>query len=184
MNNDSPRLRLGILGLVMLSLFATLFARLWYLQILAHDEFSLQATANRERVILEQAPRGRILDRNMNVLVDNRVSIVVTVDRNKLPKAGKPERDTLLDRLALEISTFTGKALTREEIERRLNDVRYSPYTPVPVTEDVPKELQLYIDDDPQLPARPHRVPRARLRRVHHAGGARYPHERPEVVLP
>jgi penicillin-binding protein 2 len=147
MNNDSPRLRLGILGLVMLSLFATLFARLWYLQILAHDEFSLQATANRERVILEQAPRGRILDRNMNVLVDNRVSIVVTVDRNKLPKAGKPERDTLLDRLALEISTFTGKALTREEIERRLNDVRYSPYTPVPVTEDVPKELQLYIDE-------------------------------------
>lgn len=150
MNNDSPRLRLGILGLVVVSLFATLFARLWYLQILAHDQFQVQANANRERVILEQAPRGRILDRNGVVLVDNRVSIVVTVDRNKLPKPGKPERQALLDRLAAEISSFTGQPLDRTEIERRLADVRYSPYTPVPVAEDVPKELQLYLDEHRQ----------------------------------
>lgn len=147
MNTDNPRLRLGILGLVVVSLFATLFARLWYLQILAHEEFAQQANANRERVILEQAPRGRILDNLGRVLVNNRMSIVVTVDRGKLPKEGDPERDALLTRLSDEINYYTGKATTKEEIERRLKDVRYSPYTPVPVIEDVPPELEIFLDE-------------------------------------
>ena len=34
MRSDNPRLRLGIIGIVIVSLFAALFARLWYLQIL------------------------------------------------------------------------------------------------------------------------------------------------------
>ena len=87
MNPDNPRLRLGILGIVIVSLFAALFARLWYLQIMASKQFQTAATANRERVILEEAPRGRIYDRNGVVLVDNRISIVVTVDKKKLPDA-------------------------------------------------------------------------------------------------
>ncbi len=153
MNNDNPRLRLGILGLVVLSLFATLFARLWYLQILAHDQFQVQANANRERVILEPAPRGRILDRNGNILVGNRMSIVVTVDRGKLPKEGKPERDQVLTKLADTITHYVqaenpeAQPTTLLTIQRRLNDVRYSPYTPVPVAEDVPKDLEIYLDE-------------------------------------
>jgi len=91
-NPDSPRLRLGVLGLIVISLFATLFSRLWYLQILASDQFKEQARANSIREVLEPAPRGRILDRRGRVLVDNRVSVVVTVDRQKLPKVGKEER--------------------------------------------------------------------------------------------
>ncbi len=35
MTQDSSRLRLGVLGMVVLSLFCALLARLWYLQVLA-----------------------------------------------------------------------------------------------------------------------------------------------------
>ena len=49
--------------------------------MLSTDDFDQAAEANRVRVVQVEAPRGRILDRNGTVLVDNRVSIVVTVDR-------------------------------------------------------------------------------------------------------
>ena len=81
------------------------------------------------------------------------MSIVVTVDRGKLPKVGSAERDALLTRLATEITSYVQQAnpaappTTKDSIERRLNDVRYSPYTPVPVAEDVPKELEIYLDE-------------------------------------
>ncbi|HEX4821475.1 MAG TPA: hypothetical protein VFV00_14820, partial [Acidimicrobiales bacterium] len=110
MRSDNPRLRLGILGIVIVSLFAALFARLWYLQIMASQQFRSVATANRERIILEEAPRGRIFDRNGTTLVDNRISIVVTVDKNKLPDGAKhpDQRSAILDRLALELTRYTG----------------------------------------------------------------------------
>src|SRR5436190_11091488 len=147
MRSDNPRLRLGIIGIVIVSLFAALFARLWYLQIMASQQFRSVATANRERVILDEAPRGRIFDRNGITLVDNRISIVVTVDKNRLPDGAKrpDQRSAILDRLALELTRYTGKDVTRTFVENRLNDVRYSPYTPVPVAEDVPKPGLLYL---------------------------------------
>ncbi|HEV3225998.1 MAG TPA: penicillin-binding protein 2 [Acidimicrobiales bacterium] len=147
MNPDNPRLRLGILGIVIVSLFAALFARLWYLQIMASQQFRTAATANRERVILEEAPRGRIFDRNGIVLVDNRVSVVVTVDKNKLPDAAKhaTQRADILDRLGVELTRYTQQNITRDFLEKRLQDQRYSPYTPVPVADDLPKPGLLYF---------------------------------------
>ena len=64
MTADTPRLRLAIVGIVALSLFAALFARLYFLQVLASPEYKLAARANQVRVVSEPAPRGRILDRN------------------------------------------------------------------------------------------------------------------------
>ena len=77
----SPRLRLGVLGIVIVSLFAVLFARLWYLQVLAAPSGEAEAELNRVRLVTTPAPRGRILDRTGRVLVDNRVSNVVLVSR-------------------------------------------------------------------------------------------------------
>ncbi|MEY2588086.1 MAG: penicillin-binding protein 2 [Acidimicrobiaceae bacterium] len=156
MNPDNPRLRLSVLGVVIVSLFAALFARLWYLQVLASQEFQRAASANSQRVILEEAPRGRILDRNGVVLVGNEISTVVTIDRSKLPAANKspatqlvdPARVELLDRLASEITHYRpDKPIDRAFLEKRIADVRYSPYTPVPVAEQVPKELELFLDE-------------------------------------
>ena len=147
MNTDNPRLRLGILGIVILTLFAALFARLWYLQVMATKQFKLAAQDLQTRTILQEAPRGRVFDRNGIVLVDNRISVVVTVDKKKLPdeKKHSAERGAILDKLSTELTRYTQQNITRDFLEARLVDVRYSPYTPVPVAVDVPKAGLLYL---------------------------------------
>lgn len=84
MIGDSPRIRLAILGVVGLSLFAALFARLWYLQVIGTEEYQLAAEVQNTRTIAIEAPRGRILDAKGRVIVDNRISIVVTIDPEDL----------------------------------------------------------------------------------------------------
>ena len=86
MKKDAPGMRLSILGIVVVALFASLFARLWYLQVMATDEFQVVAQANRVRVVPVEAPRGRILDVTGKVLVDNAISVQVTIDRTVLYK--------------------------------------------------------------------------------------------------
>ena len=80
MTNDSPHLRLGIIGIVAISLFASLVARLYFLQVLAGPEYQVAAETNRVRIVSEPAPRGRILDAEGDVIVDNREMVVVTVE--------------------------------------------------------------------------------------------------------
>ncbi|MDP9442222.1 MAG: penicillin-binding protein 2 [Actinomycetota bacterium] len=142
MSTDSSRLRLAILGVMVVSLFSALFARLWYLQVLDSKTFVAAATTNQIRLVHEDAPRGRILDRNGNVLVDNRRSQAITVNRNLLTKHA--DRDQVKARLAALLG------IGREELDRRIADVRYSQYKPIPVAEDVPEELYVYVKEHQQ----------------------------------
>lgn len=116
---DSPRVRHSVLGIVALALFAALFTRLWYLQVLIAPEYRLLAENVRSRVVIEEAPRGRILDRNGNVLVGNRRSLVVTVDWQGFDKLDTPDQNQLLTRLARElqrdqIRLATGQAVPND----------------------------------------------------------------------
>ena len=79
--------RVAIIGGVALVMFAVVFFRLWYLQVLSGDKYKAEANNNRVREITIEAPRGRILDRNGKVLVDNRYGLAVTVSPDKLPKS-------------------------------------------------------------------------------------------------
>lgn len=128
------RLRLSIVGIVVLSLFSTLFARLWYLQVMDTGEFQALATQNRVRVVYDPAPRGRILDRQGRPLVENRGYQAITVTRHEV--ADKP---AVVGRLAALLG------VSRPELERRIDDRRYSPYKPVPVAEDVPEDIVVYL---------------------------------------
>jgi penicillin-binding protein 2 len=83
-------LRVAVLGGIAFVLFAIVFFRLWYLQVLSGDQYLQQAQDNRVRELRVQAPRGDILDRNGNVLVENRAATVVQLDPESLPAA---ERD-------------------------------------------------------------------------------------------
>lgn len=146
MNQDSPRLRLSVLGIVVFALFASLFARLWYLQVMVTAEFQVEAQSNRTRTVPVEAPRGRILDRNGKVLVDNRISVQVTIDRSVLAELAADERTDVLARLADGLAR-SGIPTTVEQLEARVADLRYSPYVPVPVAGDVPEELKIWIDE-------------------------------------
>ena len=134
---DSTRLRMAILGVVVLSLFATMLARLWYLQVLAAPELKVEAQTNSVRLVYTEAPRGKILDRNGEVLVDNRIVPTAVVDRD----AARAHPD-LVPRLA----ALLGRP--QIELERRLQDERFSLFKPVPVVEDVPKEKVVYLREN------------------------------------
>lgn len=152
MTQDTPRLRLGILAIVALSLFAALFTRLWYLQVLSAPDLQLRAQSNITQVVTEPAPRGRILDRNGKVLVDNRASNVVAIDRSKLALLEKDDRAKLLQRLSGVLATPV------DVLEERLEDLRVSRYVPVPVAEDVGEDKMTLLleraDDFPSVVAK------------------------------
>ncbi|HEY6698132.1 MAG TPA: penicillin-binding protein 2 [Acidimicrobiales bacterium] len=144
--NKVPRLRLSMMAVVATALFASLFARLYDLQVVGSSDYQLQAEANRVRTVQVEAPRGRILDRNGKVLVDNRVAVVVAIDRNAFGDLSGPAQTALLQRITYEL-TAAGHPITPEEITRRLGDKRYSRYAPVPVATDVPEELKIFLDE-------------------------------------
>jgi penicillin-binding protein 2 len=143
---DSSRLRLSILGIVVFGLFAALFARLWFLQVMNTEEYKVAAQANSIRTVPVEAPRGRILDRNGKVLVDNRISVQVTLDRTVLDSLDDDQRVEVLTAVADGLAR-SGKPKTVEQLEADLANPRYSPYVPVPVAGDVPEELKIWIDE-------------------------------------
>ena len=82
--------RVAVIGAVAFALFAIVFFRLWYLQVLSGDKYLAQANTNRFRQLKIPAPRGEIVDRNGTVIVRNKRAIVVQLDPSKLPQE---ERD-------------------------------------------------------------------------------------------
>ncbi len=87
----SPQLavRVAALGVVAFALFAIIFFRLWYLQVLSGDQYLAQAQTNRVRVQPLPAPRGSIVDRRGETIVENRPAIVIRVKPESLPPSEK-----------------------------------------------------------------------------------------------
>src|SRR3954465_10988345 len=80
-------LRVAVLGGFAFVLFAIVFFRLWFLQVLSGDDYVSQARENRVRKIKIEAPRGDIVDRDGNVLVATRIAAVVQIIPSQLPEA-------------------------------------------------------------------------------------------------
>ena len=86
--------RVAVLGGFAFVLFAVIFFRLWFLQVLSGDDYVTQARENRVRKIKIEAPRGDIVDRDGNRLVRTRVAPVVQIVPSGLPAAELKVADT------------------------------------------------------------------------------------------
>ena len=141
--------RVAIIGGVALVLFAVVFFRLWYLQVLSGDKYKAEANNNRVREILVQAPRGRILDRNGRVLVDNRYGLAVTISPDKLPE--DPHEAARIYRRLAPLLGMSGREI-RRSVNKQLAAV---PFSPAVVKSDVPQATYSYIlenqDDFPAV---------------------------------
>jgi penicillin-binding protein 2 len=148
-----------ILGVVAVSLFVALFGRLWYLQALQSEVLQEVATLNIRETIRTQAPRGRILDVNGEVLVDNRLSTVVTVNpedlRIALVERGirsdedqQAFRDEMFTELARELSG-SGQLTKLAELERAFSDSSFRRFEDIPIARDVDEELLIFIGERP-----------------------------------
>jgi len=76
--NLVPRSRLLAINSVIIFVFTILFFRFFHIQIYGYNKYKKRADINRIRVIPTAAPRGMILDRYGQILVDNYPTYILT----------------------------------------------------------------------------------------------------------
>jgi len=149
-SREKSRLRLIVVQALVLSLFVTLFARLWYLQVLSGEAYQAQAAEQSVRELVVQPARGLIVDDMGRPLVANRTSWVVTVDRTMLKKMDAGAQESLLRRVAGTVGSSYKDVVARTLLCGEPGSIagtcwNGSPYQPVPVAEDVPQEIAVSI---------------------------------------
>lgn len=149
-STQRSRLRLFVLQVLLLSLFATLFARLWYLQVLTGEEYQARAASQSVRDVVVQPPRGLIVDAVGRPLVANRTSWVVSVDRTVLGKMEEAERAGLLERVGRQVKVPLAKIEARlllcgQEGSEAGVCWNGSPFQPVPIARDVDPEVAVTL---------------------------------------
>jgi len=149
------RLRLVVIQALVFALFATLFARLWYLQVVSGEEYTAQAASQSVREVVVQPQRGLIVDAQGRPLVANRTSWVVSVDRGVLAKMPDAEQAKVLRRVAkvtgLDVGRIQRTLLTcGAEGSKRGVCWNGSPIQPVPVAVDVPQPAALRVLEQPE----------------------------------
>ena len=154
-SSRSGRLRLVIIQALVFSLFATLFARLYYMQVVGGEEYHAQAASQSVRDIVVQPQRGLIVDDMGRPLVANRTSWVVSVDRSLLAKLTDRQQRVLVGRVADVVG------VPERDVHRRLVTCgdpgsvagtcwNGSPYQPVPIATDVKQAVALRILEQPE----------------------------------
>jgi penicillin-binding protein 2 len=148
-SESSSILRLTFLAVVIIALFVALFARLWFLQVLAGDRYVELADSNRLRTVVTEAPRGSILASDGSELVRNRPALAISADRQALlDAAGNPVDDEaarVIERLGVLLE------LEEDEVLSRLASQRRSPFRPVPIAIDVTPEMVFAIQEQREL---------------------------------
>jgi penicillin-binding protein 2 len=135
-------LRVAIMGGIALVLFAIVFFRLWYLQVLSGDRYLAEAKDNRVRELKVEAPRGKIVDRNGTVMVDNRTALTVQVMPDRLPR-NEVVRAREIRRLARALGLHAGSLTRKIRVEsRRL------PFSPVTLETDVGLRTVFYLQEN------------------------------------
>jgi penicillin-binding protein 2 len=131
--------RVAVIGGVALVMFAIIFFRLWYLQVLSGDNYVAEARENRVREIKVQAPRGEIVDRHGVPLVVNRSSFSIKVTPDKLPQR-RADRRRVYRQLA-GLMNLNPRRLGRR-VERELRELPFSKPT---IKQDVDPRLVAYV---------------------------------------
>ena len=81
-DNRLPQQRLAVASYIIVGMIGVLLLGFWKLQVIDSDQYGQMAERNRVRSIPIIAPRGRMLDRDGRVLVDNRPSFSVLLLRD------------------------------------------------------------------------------------------------------
>jgi penicillin-binding protein 2 len=153
------RLRLVVLQALVLSLFATLLVRLWYLQVATGDDYRAKAANQSVREVVVQPDRGLIVDTQGRPLVANRSSWVVSIDRTTLSQMSEDQQELLIGRVAHALHR-KAKAIRARLLNCGTEGAvagtcwNGSPFQPVPVDDDVAqKTAQLIREQAEDYPA-------------------------------
>lgn len=138
-----PAIKLSAVQYAVLAMFIVLLFGFWRLQIVHNDTYSSLAERNRIRTIPILAPRGKILDRNGVIIVDNYPSFSALLLREQ----GK-ELEEKIPRIA------AGLHIPELEIRDRLRHFSARPkYEPIVIKQDItPDDLAFIESNKNELP--------------------------------
>ena len=120
--------------------FVVITSRLWYLQVYKGSQFKLYAEKNRIWQEKDRSPRGLILDRNADLLVDNRLSFDIIIRPQYLSDKNKTIR-----KLASMLN------ISRSSIKMQLVKARSRNmplFYPVIISEDVERDKVAIIESN------------------------------------
>jgi penicillin-binding protein 2 len=135
-------LRVAVLSGAALILFGILFFRLWNLQVLDGDQYLAEAKNNRTREYKQIAPRGEILDRDGEVIVDNRTSLALQLNTSRLPEDPAEEAEQLTrlgDLVGISLRKVRRTIAEEEEVAAG---------APVTLRRDVGYDLIAYLEEN------------------------------------
>ena len=135
MSNNDVHIRRSILKFIVFLIFGVIACRLGYIQLIDTD-YKDMAAGNVLRYEVQYAPRGEVVDRNGEFLVQSMECYDLMVVYREMDKAGF---DTM--RLCNMLN------LKKERLIQKLKDARVSPRAPVLVANFVTKEAKLRFDE-------------------------------------
>lgn len=130
-----PTLRLSVIGLIVVVLFAVIVLKLWSLQVLDARSYGAAVNSNILRIATVPAPRGDIVDRNGAVLVGN-----ATQEDVVLSRAEAAQYPAVVGKVA----ALVGE--TPRQVEQEINNPQLSPYEPAPVLTNAPPATIQYLE--------------------------------------
>ena len=135
--------RLTAVQYVIVFIFLVLAYGLWRLQVMQNDKYALLAEMNRVRNVPILAPRGKILDREGRVIVDNYPSFSALL-----------LRDSSRDLVADSDMIADGLHMDRKEVKDRIKRFASTPqYQPIYLKDDItPDELAFIESHRNELP--------------------------------
>jgi len=135
-DNRLPQARLAIASYIIVGMIGVLLLGFWKLQVIDADKYSSLAERNRVRSIPVIAPRGRMLDRDGRVLVDNRPAFSVLLLRDD-PALVEKYLSTIAD----------GLSISMEDLRDQLSNTRNLPkFQPIIIKPDASPADIAYIE--------------------------------------
>lgn len=131
------RSRIRVMEGVVGTFFGALVVRLWGMQLLSSEDYAEQAEQNLTREVSIRAPRGRILDRNGEVLVGNRSSMTLVADADVV-------NDT---RVVRRVSNLLG--MPEVAVRRAIQSTTEGAQSKRTIMIDVPDQAVAYVVEHP-----------------------------------
>jgi len=129
-------MRLTVAQYLILCIFLLLIYGLWRLQVTQNDRYATLAEKNRVRDVPILAPRGKILDREGRVIVENYASFTALLLRDS-------SRDLLADADLI----ARGLHLEPKEVRDRIRKFAYMPqYQPIYLKDDITQDELAFIE--------------------------------------
>ncbi|MBC8259583.1 MAG: penicillin-binding protein 2 [SAR324 cluster bacterium] len=133
---DRIRIRLIILGGVVILIFSLLASRLWFLQISEGQKYTEFSQGNRIRLIPEPALRGIIYDRNGVILAENRPAYQL-----QLIREDTPDLEASLQKVSKSLD------LSYSELKNKIEENHdLAQFKPIILEEDLSYEKAMYLE--------------------------------------